>query len=435
MKISFIVPSWHYFSDPFKLQPYWELYYTTILKNQLGEKAEINLIDLRGKSKKGANDNFNSIVDGIEERDFYLYWVMKTGDANEVYSIVQKLKKKFPKSKHIAGGTHIDMLPNECVEKFDTIIIGPAENNFKISLETDKKILKDDYANITFAETPFPKRDLLPYNSVFSKEMFKQYGDYDATMVYFSRGCFYKCSYCVYNVPNKLQSKDPKLITDEIEYLKKQFKVQAILLKDEIALNPNKKIFLPQMEALGKTNILWRGQTTSVGTYDQLKIAKETGCLELSVGIETVDDNAMKYINKTWQSESIIAKFIENIKKVGIKIKICLIFGLPGEPKDIVEKTVKFIEKYKPDYISLSGFCPMPGSPIYNNPDKFGIEYIDKDWDKHAHLLYRFSDNEHVGLPFRYKKETEWGNSFTRDEIVNNIQQVQKWLSTQSMTY
>ena len=79
-----------------------------------------------------------------------------------------------------------------------------------------------------------------------------------------------------------------------------------------------------------------------------------------SVGIETVDDNAMKYINKTWQLEKIIARFIDNIK-VGIKIKICLIFGLPGEPKDIVEKTVKFIEKYKPDYISLSGFCPMPG--------------------------------------------------------------------------
>ena len=435
MKISFIVPSWHYFNDPFKLQPYWELYYTTILKKQLGSKAEINLIDLRGKSKQNGKDNFNLIIDEIEKRDFYLYWIMKTGDANEVYSIVQKLKKKFPKSKHIAGGTHIDMLPDECAEKFDTIIIGPAENNFKLSLEANKKVLKENYTNVPFSETPYPKRDLLPFNSVFSKEIFKQYGNYNATMVYFSRGCFYKCSYCVYNVPNKLQSKSPKLITDEIEYLKKEFQVQAILLKDEIALNPNKKIFLPQMDALGKTNVLWRGQTTSVGTYDQLKIAKETGCLELSVGIETVDDNAMKYINKTWQSEKIIAKFIENIKKVGIKIKICLIFGLPGEPKNIVEKTVKFIEKYRPDYISLSGFCPMPGSPIYNNPDKFGIEYIDKDWDKHAHLLYRFSDTEHVGLPFRYKKETEWGNSFTRDQIIGNIKEVQKWLSTQSMTY
>ena len=90
------------------------------------------------------------------------------------------------------------------------------------------------------------------------------------------------------------------------------------------------------------------------------KIAKETGCLELSVGIETVDDNAMKYINQTWQSEKIIAKFIENIKKVGIKIKICLIFVNP-RTKNIVEKTVKFIEKYKPDFIRISGFCPMPG--------------------------------------------------------------------------
>ena len=45
MKISFIIPSWHYFSDPFKYSVL-GLYYTTILKNQLGDKAEISLIDL-----------------------------------------------------------------------------------------------------------------------------------------------------------------------------------------------------------------------------------------------------------------------------------------------------------------------------------------------------------------------------------------------------
>ena len=50
LNISFIIPSWHYFDDPFKLQPYWELYYATILKEQLN-KANIDLIDLRGKAK------------------------------------------------------------------------------------------------------------------------------------------------------------------------------------------------------------------------------------------------------------------------------------------------------------------------------------------------------------------------------------------------
>ena len=34
MKISFIVPSWHYYSDPFKHQPFWEIYYATNLKKQ-----------------------------------------------------------------------------------------------------------------------------------------------------------------------------------------------------------------------------------------------------------------------------------------------------------------------------------------------------------------------------------------------------------------
>ncbi len=434
MKIGFIVPSWHYFNDPFKLQPYWELYYSTILKSQLGSAVKIDIVDLRGKSKK--NVSLSEIVESIEQKDFYLYWVMKSGDANEIYSIVNLLKKKFPKSKHIAGGTHIDMLPEECEKIFDSIIIGPGENSFlkAIKNNSEKRYL-ESYTNVDFADTPYPIRDFLPSNSVISKNMFKQYGDFNATMVYFSRGCFYKCAYCVYNVPNKLQAKSPKKIKEEIEYLKSNFGVQAILLKDEIALNPNKKIFFPQMEAIGNSSILWRGQTTSVGTYEQLKLAKETGCLELSVGIETVDDNIMKMIDKTWQSEKIINQFIENAKKVGIKIKICLILGLPGEPKNIVDKTIAFIEKQKPDFVSLSGFCPMPGSPIYKNPEKYGIEFIDKNWDKHAHLLFRFSNSESVGLPFRYKKETSWGNSFSRDEIISNIQNIQRWLSSKSMVY
>ena len=128
MRIGFIVPSWHYFEDPFKLQPYWELYYSSILKKQLDEKTDIKIIYLRGKSKK--NEKFNEIINELDEKDFYLYWIMKSGDANEIYSIVDLLKKKFPRSKHIAGGTHVDMLQDECEKIFDSIIVGPGENSF-----------------------------------------------------------------------------------------------------------------------------------------------------------------------------------------------------------------------------------------------------------------------------------------------------------------
>ena len=92
MKVTFIVPSYHYFDDPFRQTPYWELYYTTILKEQLKDKnADINVIDLRRDTET---------VNNIEERDYYLYWILKSGDANEIYSIVKILKEKYLTKKH-----------------------------------------------------------------------------------------------------------------------------------------------------------------------------------------------------------------------------------------------------------------------------------------------------------------------------------------------
>ena len=188
MQINFIIPSWHYFDDPFKLQPYWELYYATILREKLDSKSNISFTDLRGKSK--SNENFENIINQIEENDFYLYWIMKSGDANEVYSIVKKLRQKYPKSKHIAGGTHIEMVKDECQQIFDSIIIGPGEENFHKAILEGKQVYKDDYSKIPFSNTIFPDRSFLPKKSVINNQMFKQYGNYDATMVYFSRGCF-----------------------------------------------------------------------------------------------------------------------------------------------------------------------------------------------------------------------------------------------------
>ena len=246
----------------------------------------------------------------------------------------------------------------------------------------------------------------------------------------------FNCSYCTYNVPNKLQTKSPEMIKKEIQYLKTNYGIEGILLKDEVAISPNRKVSTAMLDAIGESDVIWRGQTVTLATRDQLKLAKESGCLELAVGIETVDNGVMKVINKEWQSDSIIRKFIDNAKDVGIKVKLCLIFGLPGEPPDIVERTISFLEKTNPDYISLSGFLPVPGSPIYKDPKKYGIRQIDKDWNKYSHLLFRFSEKEEVGLPFEYEENPPWGHkSFSRNEIKENIVKVQNWLRKRNMLY
>ena len=432
MKASFIIPSWHYWADPLKLQPMWELYYATVL-NEVHD-LEVDIIDLRGVSKE--YDPL-SLANKIPEREVYLFWIMKSGDAVEVEALCNILKRRDNGCKIIAGGTHCDMCTERAVKYFDKVITGPGESALREAIfdKSDKRVLRGNYLIDRFDITPFPDRSLLPEKSIFNHKLFSQYGNEYATSLYMSRGCIYKCGFCVYNVPNELQVRSEKMLDKEIAELKQKYNIKAINLRDEVAIHPNLKISESCMKVIRSHNVKWRGQTTTLATRKQLEDAADSGCVELSVGVETVEDNAMKIINKSWQNKKGIKKFFADTKELGIKTKICLILGLPGESRNIVEKTLEFLEEVNPDYASVSGFCPVPGSPIANNPEKYGIEFIDNDLSKHAHLIYRYATEEEVGLPFRYKEYGPWGKTFTRNEIVENIKIVQGWLNKKSKTY
>ena len=433
----FVIPSWHYWKDPLKHTPYWELYYATYIKKA---GFDTDVVDIRSMKENHKDLDLKKIVNKIPERNFYFYWIFKTGDALEIYLITKLLKKKYPKSIHAAGGTHVDMCQEECVKHFDSIIVGPGEESFinVIKDYNNNKLLKKysvNYKSLNFRDTNFPDRSFLSDNLIANNKMFAQYGEIKSTLTYFSRGCMMKCAFCTYNVPHYLQVKKPELVRREIKYLKDKYNIKGLLVKDEVAISPNTKISTEILEAIGSENIIWRGQTTTMATFEQLKLAKESGCVELAFGVETVDDKVMQIIDKSWQNKESITRCIEDAKKVGIKVKICLILGLPGEKKDIANVTLDFLEKIKPDYASVSGFLPVPGSPIAKNFKKFGIKKIDTNWNKYSHLLYRFSDDEEVGLPFEFEEKTPWGKSLTNTEIKENIIKVQKWLRENSMVY
>ena len=55
-KVTFIVPSWHYYLDPFKHQPYWELYYATHVRDQ---GFDVDIFDMRTDQK----DSFQNQLD------------------------------------------------------------------------------------------------------------------------------------------------------------------------------------------------------------------------------------------------------------------------------------------------------------------------------------------------------------------------------------
>ena len=93
----------------------------------------------------------------------------------------------------------------------------------------------------------------------------------------------------------------------------------------------------------------------------------------------------MKLIDKAWQDRKQILDFAKNAEGRD-QNKSLPNFRSPGEPRDIVKETINLLEELNPNFASVSGFLPVPGSPIANNPKKFGIK-IDMDWHKYSHLL------------------------------------------------
>ena len=429
-KIKVIIPSWSYWKNPLKLQPLWELHYATWLRKNLSN-FKIIVEDLRDKEK-------NFIPTGA---NIYFFWLMKSADSQEVYSICNGIKKNEPDSYIIIGGTHADHMPQETLHNCDVVLQGTSEDTL-VELINDYKNKKKKFGIIErkkvclFNDLPFPDRDFIEKKKVVNNLHFEKYGNVIGTGAYFSRGCSFNCRFCVYNNPSTFEYNSFEKITNEIEYLKKNYGVEGINLRDEVCIPVNKKVAIPYLEAIGKQNIIWRGQTVPLGSEELLKTASQTGLKELALGIESVDsDMVLEISNKPSKSISNNIKYIDLCRKYGIKVKVCLIFGLPGESKDVLKKTINFLDSVKPDYVAVSGFDPVPGSPFYQEPKKYGIKYINGDLSQHAHLLFRFDEDENTGLPFEYEPITPFGKSLTREEIIFNIKVVQKYLRERNMSY
>lgn len=440
LKVGIIVPTWHYFSNPFKLQPLNELYFATVIDFHFkSQDIKVNIIDLRQLRKKEGTFQRNKINSYVPEQDLYLYWISKTADYFEIVSIVEELQRLYPRAKHAAGGTHVDNFPEECAEHFDAIVVGPGEESFikiiKDSLKNSlDKIYRDDWELRQYGDYPFPRRNYLPEVSVVNTELFEKYGAVTGTSTMFSRGCNFKCVYCVYNIPHRVQRKSNKSVEEEIKYLKQEYKIKGVNLRDEICIPLARKVAISFLETMGSLGVIWRGQTKVGASKEIVSLARESGCVELAIGIESVSQRVLDIINKK-QTVNQAKEFILFCKSVGIKVKACFILGLPGEPQDVVNITRSFINETKPDYVNISGFCPVLGSKAYKNSDYYGIKYIDKDWSRHAHLLFRFSDEEEFGLPFEYEETNRWGKTFSREEIIENIKELQHYCQEQGMTY
>ena len=316
----------------------------------------------------------------------------------------QVVKETLPDSIVVMGGYHptfnfIETLEDENV---DIVIRGEGEYimlNLVQALENQSSL--HDVKGIVFEdknskeivvnpeapliqdldELPFPALNLLPMKKYRLLDM-----DTHMTTMITTRGCPMQCSFCSSAAMHgkKIRERSVENIVDEIEYLKTNYDIDTIAFMDDTFTLKKRKVMAICDEILKRNiEIMW-GCTSRVDTLDEklLKKMKEAGCITIFIGVESADQQQLDNICKN----TTIAK-IENAFKIAHKLKIRTIasvaLGMPGDTKEIMNKTVKFVHKLKPNYAIYSLATPYPGTRFYKEAFEKNLIKI-KDWSKYT---------------------------------------------------
>lgn len=254
-------------------------------------------------------------------------------------------------------------------------IVFEDKNSKEIVVNPEAPLIQD------LDELPFPALNLLPMKKYRLLDM-----DTHMTTMITTRGCPMQCSFCSSAAMHgkKIRERSVENIVDEIEYLKTNYDIDTIAFMDDTFTLKKRKVMAICDEILKRNiEIMW-GCTSRVDTLDEklLKKMKEAGCITIFIGVESADQQQLDNMCKN----TTIAK-IENAFKIAHKLKIRTIasvaLGMPGDTKEIMNKTVKFVHKLKPNYAIYSLSTPYPGTRFYKESFEKNLIKV-KDWSKYT---------------------------------------------------
>lgn len=182
-------------------------------------------------------------------------------------------------------------------------------------------------------------------------------------------------------------------------------------------------------------------------SYEKIDLYKKYGVNRLSFGIETTNEKLLKFLNRDLDKKQVI-DVIDYCRSVGIdNINVDLMYALPGEDLDILEKDLKFIcsldVKHISTYsliiedntvLSINGCCNISEDLDYemykfigNYLKKYGFNHYEisnfsKDGYESKHNLVYWNNLEYYGFGIG-------ASSYLGNKRISNTRSINKYCS------
>lgn len=216
---------------------------------------------------------------------------------------------------------------------------------------------------------PFPRWDLLPYDR-YTIPKSASAGSMRFLPMLTSRGCPFGCNYCPYPVGQGLpwRNRSAGNVVDELEHLVKDFGVEYVIFRDPL-FSANKKRVIAICEEIVQRGIRvqWRCETR-IDCLDEPTIAAmaQAGCVGVNFGVESVDPQVQKNVERKPISEAQFNEAIELFRRYHIATFAFFVIGLPGDTIDTILASIRFALRLKARWIQFTVATPFIGTRLHD---------------------------------------------------------------------
>jgi radical SAM superfamily enzyme YgiQ (UPF0313 family) len=273
--------------------------------------------------------------------------------------------------KVVLGGTWVTLTAEESLRHADAVVAGEAEHVWPQLLQdleagrsagiyrSERWHDLTDLPAIDYWSLPLLKPDAFRSSWLYRKYFFWP--------ILFSRGCPHPCEYCAVQTyyRRSYRTRPVEEFVAEVDRMRALGADRFLFLDDNPFAHPEKA--KDMLRQLVPRRVQWVSQATINVARDPelLDLVARSGARVLSIGFESLSEESLASIGKSFNRPSRYAEDVAKLRAHGIHVIALVMVGLDGDTPETFAATLRWLDESKISFLKLFTPAPYPGTKFH----------------------------------------------------------------------
>jgi radical SAM superfamily enzyme YgiQ (UPF0313 family) len=285
-----------------------------------------------------------------------------TASVTRAYEIARMYRNKCIPT--VLGGIHASMVPDEALQRVDSVVIGEAEGVWtQVIADFEKGKMQRVYQGewLDLQEMPQARHELFHSHYMFGS-------------IQTARGCPMDCEFCSVTAFNghRYRQRPVDDVLDELEAMPQKmifFVDDNIIGYGRQAAERALRLFKGIIDRGIKKDWFCQASMNFADDDEVLAYAAKSGCRMVFLGVEAENIDALSETNKKLNIRMGIDAYkgvFRRINRHGIAVLGAFIYGMDSDTPETLRHRTNYILKSGVDVMQTTYLTPLPGTRLFN---------------------------------------------------------------------